>query len=339
MSNITDESNEVQNSKAQNGSKSLNAISISYSSLGSFGSCPMRFVLSKCSNFEVPRRSSAASLIGTAVHEAFQFYLITRNLDEAVKVLMLKYPIKLKKAMQGNYHFLTAYSILRELVNWFESSNYDLLYINEKPAIEFKVDTTYLIEHTSERRDNVVPAPRKVTLDKVNYIGFIDAIFIDRSTGEIVVCDIKTSSTTSSEEEELSKYALSPQTVEYVTNILNLLGFDQQESTSLISSIKVLYLICRFKGTECAINPLFLSKTPECVDNLMNGLRQVVRLIESNGLSTAAYYKSGNCVTYGNRCPFFEWCQSGAECQLTLQQAEDPRKAYSTKKIYKVLGV
>ena len=71
----------------------------------------------------------------------------------------------------------------------------------------------------------------------------------------------------------------------------------------------------------------------------MNGLRQVVRLIESNGLSTAAYYKSGNCVSYGNRCPFFEWCQSGAECQLTLQQAEDPRKAYSTKKIYKVLGV
>ena len=321
---------DANESKASEASR--NAISISYSSLGSFGSCPMRFVLTKCSNFEVPRRSSAASLIGTAVHEAFQFYLITRNLDGAVKVLMLKYPIKLKKAMQGNYHFLTAYRILRELVNWFENSNYDLLYINEKPAIEFKVDTTYLIAHTNECKNGVA-------LDKVNYIGFIDAIFIDRSTGEIIVCDIKTSSTTSSEEEELSKYALSPQTVEYVTNILNLLGFDQQESTSLISSIKVLYLICRFKGTEYAINPLFLSKTPECVDNLMNGLRQVVRLIESNGLSTAAYYKSGNCVSYGNRCPFFEWCQSGAECQLTLQQAEDPRKAYSTKKIYKVLGV
>lgn len=320
---------DANESKASEASR--NTISISYSSLGSFGSCPMRFVLTKCSNFEVPRHSSAASLIGTAVHEAFQFYLITRNLDGAVKVLMLKYPIKLKKAMQGNYHFLTAYRILRELVNWFENSNYDLLYINEKPTIEFKVDTTYLIVHTK--------APRKVTLDKVNYIGFIDAIFIDRSTGEIIVCDIKTSSTTSSEEEELSKYALSPQTVEYVTNILNLLGFDQQESTSLISSIKVLYLICRFKGTECTINPLFLSKTPECVDNLMNGLRQVVRLIESNGLSSAAYYKSGNCVIYGNRCPFFEWCQSGAECQLTLQQAEDPRKAYSTKKIYKVLEV
>lgn len=325
------DANESNESESKASEASRNTISISYSSLGSFGSCPMRFVLTKCSNFEVPRRSSAASLIGTAVHEAFQFYLITRNLDGAVKVLMLKYPIKLKKAMQGNYHFLTAYRILRELVNWFENSNYDLLYINEKPAIEFKVDTTYLIAHTK--------TPRKVSLDKVNYIGFIDAIFIDRTTGEIIVCDIKTSSTTSSEEEEISKYALSPQTVEYVTNILNLLGFDQQESTSLISSIKVLYLICRFKGTECAINPLFLSKTPECVDNLMNGLRQVVRLIESNGLSTAAYYKSGNCVSYGNRCPFFEWCQSGAECQLTLQQAEDPRKAYSTKKIYKVLGV
>lgn len=328
--NSTAESNESQNSEAP----SRKTISISYSSLGSFGSCPMRFVLSKCSNFEVPRRSSAASLIGTAIHEAFQFYLITRSFDGAIKVLMLKYPIKLKKAMQGNYHFLTAYRILRELVNWFEQGTYDLLYINEKPAIEFKVDTTYLIEHTDKLRGN-----RKVELDEVNYIGFIDAIFIDRSTGEIVVCDIKTSSTTSSEEEEISKYALSPQTVEYVTNILNLLGFDQQEAASLISSIKVLYLICRFKGTEYAINPLFLSKTPECVDNLMNGLRQVVRLIESNGLSTAAYYKSGNCVTYGNRCPFFEWCQSGAVCQLTLQQAEDPRRAYSTKKIIKVLEV
>jgi hypothetical protein len=326
---------DANESKASEASR--NAISISYSSLGNFGSCPMRFVLSKCSNFEVPRHSSAASIIGTAVHEAFQFYLITRNLDVAVKVLMLKYPIKLKKAMQGNYHFLTAYRILRELVNWFENSNYDLLYINEKPAIEFKVDTTYLIAHTDKY--DKVQAARKVTLDKVNYIGFIDAIFIDRTNGEIIVCDIKTSSTTSSEEEEISKYALSPQTVEYVTNILNLLGFDQQEADSLISSIKVLYLICRFKGTECAINPLYLSKTPECVDNLMNGLRQVVRLIESNGLSSAAYYKSGNCVSYGNRCPFFEWCQSGAECQLTLQQAEDPRKAYSTKKIYKVLEV
>lgn len=323
MNNITEESE-----------TSRKTVSISYSSLGSFGSCPMRFVLSKCSNFEVPRRSSAASLIGTAIHEAFQFYLITRSFDGAIKVLMLKYPTKLKKAMQGNYHFLTAYRILRELVNWFEQGTYDLLYINEKPAIEFKVDTTYLIQHT-----NKPSGSREVELDEVNYIGFIDAIFIDRSTGEIVVCDIKTSSTTSSEEEEISKYALSPQTVEYVTNILNLLGFDQQEAASLISSIKVLYLICRFKGTEYAINPLFLSKTPECVDNLMNGLRQVVRLIESNGLSTAAYYKSGNCVTYGNRCPFFEWCQSGAVCQLTLQQAEDPRKAYSTKKIIKLLEV
>lgn len=329
--NSTAESNEPQNSEAP----SRKTISISYSSLGSFGSCPMRFVLSKCSNFEVPRRSSAASLIGTAIHEAFQFYLITRSFDGAIKVLMLKYPIKLKKAMQGNYHFLTAYRILRELVNWFEQGTYDLLYINEKPAIEFKVDTTYLIKHSS----NEPSGSREVELDEVNYIGFIDAIFIDRSTGEIVVCDIKTSSTTSSEEEELSKYALSPQTVEYVTNILNLLGFDQQEAASLISSIKVLYLICRFKGTEYAINPLFLSKTPECVDNLMNGLRQVVRLIESNGLSTANYYKSGNCVTYGNRCPFFERCQSGAVCQLTLQQAEDPRRAYSTKKIIKVLEV
>lgn len=328
--NSTAESNESQNSEAP----SRKTISISYSSLGSFGSCPMRFVLSKCSNFEVPRRSSAASLIGTAIHEAFQFYLITRSFDGAIKVLMLKYPIKLKKAMQGNYHFLTAYRILRELVNWFEQGTYDLLYINEKPAIEFKIDTTYLIQHTNKSQSN-----REVELDEVNYIGFIDAIFIDRSTGEIVVCDIKTSSTTSSEEEEISKYALSPQTVEYVTNILNLLGFDQQEAASLISSIKVLYLICRFKGIEYAINPLFLSKTPECVDNLMNGLRQVVRLIESNGLSTAAYYKSGNCVTYGNRCPFFEWCQSGAVCQLTLQQAEDPRRAYSTKKIIKVLEV
>ena len=91
---------DANESKASEASR--NAISISYSSLGSFGSCPMRFVLTKCSNFEVPRRSSAASLIGTAVHEAFQFYLITRNLDGAVKVLMLKYPIKLKKAMQGN---------------------------------------------------------------------------------------------------------------------------------------------------------------------------------------------------------------------------------------------
>lgn len=323
MNNITEESE-----------TSRKTVSISYSSLGSFGSCPMRFILSKCSNFEVPRRSSAASLIGTAIHEAFQFYLITRSFDGAIKVLMLKYPIKLKKAMQGNYHFLTAYRILRELVNWFEQGTYDLLYINEKPAIEFKVDTTYLIQHT-----NKPSGSREVELDEVNYIGFIDAIFIDRSTGEIVVCDIKTSSTTSSEEEEISKYALSPQTVEYVTNILNLLGFDQQEAASLISSIKVLYLICRFKGTEYAINPLFLSKTPECVDNLMNGLRQVVRLIESNGLSTAAYYKSGNCVTYGNRCPFFAWCQSGAVCQLTLQQAEDPRKAYSTKKIIKLLEV
>lgn len=322
------------NNIAEESETSRKTVSISYSSLGSFGSCPMRFVLSKCSNFEVPRRSSAASLIGTAIHEAFQFYLITRSFDGAIKVLMLKYPIKLKKAMQGNYHFLTAYRILRELVNWFEQGTYDLLYINEKPAIEFKVDTTYLIQHT-----NKPSGSKEVELDEVNYIGFIDAIFIDRSTGEIVVCDIKTSSTTSSEEEEISKYALSPQTVEYVTNILNLLGFDQQEAASLISSIKVLYLICRFKGTEYAINPLFLSKTPECVDNLMNGLRQVVRLIESNGLSTAAYYKSGNCVTYGNRCPFFEWCQSGAVCQLTLQQAEDPRKAYSTKKIIKLLEV
>lgn len=324
----------MNSTEEESNSPSRKTVSISYSSLGSFGSCPMRFVLSKCSNFEVPKRSSAASLIGTAIHEAFQFYLITRNFDGAIKVLMLKYPIKLKKAMQGNYHFLTAYRILRELVNWFEQGTYDLLYINEKPAIEFKVDTTYLIKHTDKPQSN-----KEVELDEVNYIGFIDAIFIDCSTGEIIVCDIKTSSTTSSEEEEISKYALSPQTVEYVTNILNLLGFDQQEAASLISSIKVLYLICRFKGTEYAINPLFLSKTPECVDNLMNGLRQVVRLIESNGLSTSAYYKSGNCVTFGNRCPFFEWCQSGAVCQLTLQQAEDPRRAYSTKKIIKVLEV
>ena len=300
-------------------------LTLSYSSLGTFLSCPRRFMYTKCSGLELERRNSAASLIGTAIHESFQYYLITRDFDKSLKLLMMKYPLKLKKAMSGKYHFLTAFNILKELVKWYEESGYDLLYINGKPAVEFMVDTKYQLNGTK-------------FLKELNWLGFIDAIFIDRETGELIICDIKTSSTTSSPEEDNVKYSLSPQTVEYVTNVLNLLGYSQNEVREVISTVKVLYLVCRFNGLEYEVSPLYFSKDPSCIDNLENGIRQLVDCIERNQEDSSKYYRSGSCISFGQVCPFFELCSNGVDYPISINNTQEEKKnPFNTKQINKTI--
>ena len=299
-------------------------LSLSYSSLNQFNSCPAKFMLSKCSDLPNERRNSAAALIGTAVHESFQYYLITNSFEGALKLLMMKYPVKLKKACTGKYHFLTAFTILKKLVAWYGESGLELVYVNGLPAVEFFVNTEYSV-------------PDAKVLKRFKYVGFIDVIFRDKASGALIVCDIKTSSTTVSSEEEYSKYALSPQTVEYVSNVLSLMGYSAEEVREVINSVQVLYLICRFNGTECDVAPLYFKKTAECIDNLTGGIRNVIRTIEYSGWSLSKYFKSGNCASFGQQCPFFQLCLSNTNVPLAIQPQPLRKNPFNTKTISKTI--
>lgn len=300
-------------------------LTLSYSSMNTFLSCPKKFIYQKCSELQTEKRNSAASLIGTSIHESFQYYLITKNSTNAIKLLMMKYPIKLKKAMSGKYHFLAAYKILVSLIKWYEESGLDLLYINDKPAVEFMVQTQYEIEGAK-------------FLKLLNWLGFIDAIFIDKNTGELIICDIKTSSTTSTPEEDNIKYSLSPQTVEYVTNVLNLLGYSQEEAKQVISSVKVLYLVCHFNNYQYEVSPIYFNKDESCVTNLENGIKQLVNTIEYCKDDSSKYYSSGNCVSFAQVCPFFELCSQGINYPIKINEGETEKKnPFNTKLIKKKL--
>lgn len=309
---------------------------LSNSSLNQFYSCPTKFALTKLSSLPAgERRNSAASLIGTAIHEAFQYYLIYGVYTDALKVLILKYPMKLKKAMTGKYHFLTAVKLLEGLVKWYMESGLELLYINEKPAIEFKINTIYEISNWDYADPSIDESTSSTFFE---FIGFIDAIFVRKETGELVVCDIKTSSTTTSIEEDYVKYSLSPQTVEYVANLLNLLGYSQEDAQKVISSITVLYLVARFNGTEYEVSPLEFCKKANDITNLENGIRFLLKTIKQNGTDSLNYYRSGNCKNFGTQCEFFDLCSTCQSIPLLEGNREEPvinKDAYQSKTIRK----
>ena len=310
----------------------MKLLNLSYSSLNVWHSCPTKFMMQKFAELEQAHRSSAATLIGTAVHESFQTYLITESFENAVKVLMLKYPIKLKKASTGKYHFLYAFYLLRQLINWYEQSGLQLMYINGKPAVEFKVETVYQI-----KKDGAA------TGKEIHYIGFIDAIFLEKATGEVIICDIKTSSTTASEEEEYSKYALSPQTVEYVSNFMSLLGYSDSEIKEHIDNVKVLYLIARFNNIDSEVVPIWFTKTSEDLDNMRLAITDLVAELLKKGKDLHNYYRSGNCNTFGQLCPFFPLCSSTdliANFKLAdFQEPPTRGNPFNTQQIIKTINI
>lgn len=304
---------------------------LSYSSINVFHSCPTKFMLQKFADLPLKHNNSTATLIGTAMHEAFQTYLVTGKFENAIKVLILKYPHKLKKAKSGKYHILDAYYLLTELKLWYDNSGLELLEINGKPAVEFRIDTKYKIVGGK-------------TLKGFNYIGYIDAIFREKATNSIVICDIKTTSTTNSMEEEIVKYQLSPQTVEYASNILALFGVPDEQISSYIRHVKILYLVARFAGLDNAVVPLWFAKQASDVNNLSTTIEDIVNEIDRKGFAINRYFKSGACSSFGQICPFFPICSGSvpksempAIRSISPQLSDDRANHFNTKTIDKTI--
>ena len=279
---------------------------LSYSAIQSFLSCPLKFILTKW-NIDVEREyhGSAATLIGEAFHQGIQSYMhFKTKLNEfearerATVVFLMRYPIKLKKAQGGNYGLYPMIQILQKTFDFLYATGYELVYINNIPAIEWNIET--LVEY-----DNL-----KHTIPKLG--GLIDLILRDPSTGELIVVDIKSTTWVKSVEDIAPMYATSLQTIEYARSLVTLLGINPDETI-----LRVGYLVIALQGVNSAVYYRTFYKTKKDLDYYANVVKQIASYVDFYyDKPHLALRNSANCKQFGGQCEFFDLCAE--HCHMTM---------------------
>lgn len=193
---------------------------VSNSSMGMLRTgCVKKFAIQKLLNYRIWEEGEA-TMTGSVVHEAWQLYLHTRNVQEAEAHLVMHFNLRWQKSAfqtRSLYGVLTSLSTLITYTDRYIFPFYDLAYLsNGEPATEVKFQIN--IDGFNLGEDNANPIG-------VGYIGFIDAVLRAKNTGNFIPFDLKTSTLASYYGE--IKYAHSAQVLPYGMILEQIMGHTQ----------------------------------------------------------------------------------------------------------------
>lgn len=254
---------------------------LSYSGRSVLKQCPRKFYLDKCSTSErdfINFDQSVTLAFGSVVGLGLQEYLIHHSLPQAIFKMFLAWEPDLlaedprrKKSFWEAVFAIEKFAHLRHEL--FE--DYDLAYLNGKPAIELSF---------------------RITLpNNFYYRGFVDAVLVHRTTGKVIVLENKT---TSAKVTDASMYKNSFQGIGY-SIVLDKL-FPQ------LSSYQIYYLVYNTNNYEYLPLPFIksLAERAEWLTTLWMDT-QTIALYEQTGV----WPKEGSaCYSYFRPCHHYTTC-------------------------------
>lgn len=274
---------------------------LSYSSLLTLHSCPRRFQLDR---LQAPRNeddnngASVTFATGHAVGEGIQLAMQGLTEEEIIFQMFSKWePDLLAENAKQNKSFWESVAAVQKFISLRENgllSEWKLYYHENKPAVEL----SFLIH---------MP-------DGFVYRGFVDAVLINTDTGEIMVLELKT---TSSYSINAATYKNSAQAIGYSVVLDHM--FPER------SSYEVLYLVYKTKSREYEMLPFTKSYLQRAL-----WLRELLLDIE-----LIKMYESNDCYPmHGESClPFFRECEYLYTCTLSTDKLTDPITAEQEQKI------
>lgn len=256
---------------------------LSYSSTLTLHSCPRKFQLDKLREQveDVAESSSNTTfafghVVGTGVQQIFEglsFEKVLWNIFTGWHADLFAENEKQLKSIWYAIHAVTKFYEM--VVNNDFLAEYELLYWNDKPATELGFRIT--------------------TPDNFKYRGFVDAVLRHRETGEIVVLEVKT---TSSRNLNPAQYKNSAQALGYSV-VLDVMVQD-------LSSYKVMYLVYKTQAMEWEVMPFnktFLQRA-QWIQQLILDVELVKRFEE-----VGVYPMYGeSCFNYYSECEYFGLC-------------------------------
>ena len=270
---------------------------LSYSSLGELHSCPRKFVLNKLRS---PFREDARSVtfaFGHSVGQGIQSYLTyERNseLSEEQKWNHVVFDMMLawdfndlyaeeERSGKSFWNAVIAVQRFKHIRNSPVLADYDLLWLEERPGIEFSFRIT--------------------TPDGYKYRGFVDVVLVHKITGELLVLELKT---TSSSRIEPATYKNSGQALGYSVVLDNIAPGK--------SSYKVLYLVLSSKELE--YTPMEFTKTYLQRAEWIHSFLLDVEIIKMYHSQNFWPQNGASCFNFFRECEHFQTCGMSLERQV-----------------------
>ena len=270
---------------------------LSYSSLLTLHSCPRRFQLDKLQSESAAEdpESSVTFAFGHLVGEGIQMCFEGFSLPEIQFRLFCNWkPDLLAENPKQNKSFYLALFAVEKFYIMYKSgymSDYELVYWEGKPATELSFRIT--------------------TPDGFKYRGFVDCVLRHKETGEILVLELKTTSSTNLNP---ATYKNSAQAIGYSV-VLDVL-FPE------LSSYQVLYLVYTTKNYE--YNPLPFEKSylqrALWIRELLLDI-ETIKLYEGAGVYPM---RGESCYDFYRECKYYGLCTLSTE---SLTEPYDPENA------------
>lgn len=266
----------------------VKSLVLSHSTRSSFRRCARLLEFNKLFGDSGDREDSFPAGCGTALHEGFQTYLVTKNENKAIFAFLLAFPHELEYAKTENSSrsLEACYATLEELIRAPICDNYELVHIkNSKGETLPAVEVPFAIEILN----SPLPIP-------VYFVGFIDAILYDKFEQKYIVNDIKTTRMNIQKDYSV-RYEFDEQTVPYGIALEGLLG-------QVIEEFETSYLSAYIDLLEPKVNMYKFTKTQDHIQDWYRGLCEDISRI-------ARYYNAqwfpratdGNtCFSFNNPC-------------------------------------
>lgn len=278
-------------------------LNLSYSSNLTLHSCPRKFQLYKLQSRSTDTEDSSESLtfaFGHAIGTGIQLLLQGSTLQETFFQTFLNWKLHLfeenKKQNKSFFHALHALKVFAHIRNTM-LKDYELVYTDFGPACELGFRIHFP--------------------DGFKYRGFVDAVLRHRITEEILILEVKT---TSSKYLTEAQYKNSAQAIGY-SIVLDHIFPDY-------SSYKVLYLPYQTHAME--FSPMQFTKSP-----LQRALWLQELLLDIESIKLYEEYgvypmRGESCYSFYRECNYFGLCTLSTD-RLTTPQTEEERLALEEK--------
>ncbi len=285
---------------------------VSYSSMATFSACPRKFEFNKLYPRRIRTGDTYAADVGKSMHAGYQGYLTHGNREQAIWEFMQEFPFLEESSQPNDYRSFEA--CLRTLEDMFDEARmmeWELAKIRRPlTADEIKQGLTELpivpaVEVPFEIRFKGLTLPDGRGL---SFIGFIDGIMRNLSTGVYRTLDIKTSR--QHLHDATGKYKFDGQQVPYGVVVNHVAG-------DAVEEFEVLYLDCYIDLLEPRVTFYPFKKSQLDVQEwALNKLMQFRQLQDFMSQDYFPRTDTG-CLSYNKPCYFLEPCQSRDKESLT----------------------
>lgn len=238
-----------------------------------------------------------AAEVGKAMHASFQDWMLNRDEEHAIWILMETYPWHLAILQKRNTRSCeVCYATLMKLIHMVRFDEYELVQIKcmdgeTRPGIEvpFRINITdFSLSDTKH-----IPA---------YYRGQVDFILYSRRENNYVVVDLK--STIYDLADYSPMYAYSDQCLPYGLVLERLLGHD------LSGGFAVQYIVAKLDLEDPKVLIYTFQKDRADIEDWARGLMVRLNLLKFYANMGWFPRNSHACISFKSKCRYFEPCQS-----------------------------